>query len=155
MLAGVGVRQRVRHLARDPERVVERQLRLAAEPVAQRGAVHEGHDVVEEAVRGTGVVEGKDVGMLELGRDADLAEEALGSDGSRDIGREDLHGDGSAVLAIVRQVHARHPAPADLALDLVPTRERGPQAVQLIRERGARAVRRVRHGTILLGESLL
>ena len=51
----VGVGERVDHLAQDPDRLVHRECAFAREPLAQRLALHERHDVVEEAVGLAGV----------------------------------------------------------------------------------------------------
>jgi hypothetical protein len=44
----MGVAQGVGHLAGNLERVVERELSLAGQPVAEGFALHEGHRVVEK-----------------------------------------------------------------------------------------------------------
>ena len=62
----VGVPERVGDLAGDPDGVVDRQLRLPVEPVAQRLALDERHDVVEEAVGLARVVQRQDVRVLSL-----------------------------------------------------------------------------------------
>ena len=55
-----------------------------------------------------------------------------------------------ALRPVAGEVDTCHPAAADLALDLVSAGERGPQRVQLIRERCTRAdaLRGVRRATI-------
>ena len=65
----VRVVERVGDLARDAHRVVDRELLLALEPLAQRLALDEGHDVVEQPVRPSPRVEQRqDVRMLQLRR---------------------------------------------------------------------------------------
>ena len=76
----VGVLERFGRLPGDAERVVQRQLLLAVEPVPKRFALDERHDVVEQALGLARVVEAEDVGMLEGGGDADLAEEAVAAE---------------------------------------------------------------------------
>ena len=68
----VGVVQGRGHVARDLERVLQRQLPLALEPLAQRFALDVGHDVVEQIPGLAGIVERHDVGMIEPGGDLDL-----------------------------------------------------------------------------------
>ena len=78
-LGAVRVAQRVGDLARDLERVVDRQLALPGQALAQRLALDVGHDVVHQAVGLVRVVERKDVGMVEPGRDLNLAQEPGGA----------------------------------------------------------------------------
>ena len=63
----VGVLERVGGLARDPERVVDRELPLAPEPVAQRLALDERHREPEPAAGLARIQHGEDVGMLQPG----------------------------------------------------------------------------------------
>ena len=76
----VGVLQRLGRLAGELERVVDGELLLPVEPVAQRLALDERHDVVEQAVGLARVVEAEDVGVLEVGGDPDLAQEPVGAE---------------------------------------------------------------------------
>ncbi len=63
--------------------------------------------------------------MLEPGDGANLAQEALGSEGGTELGVEDLQRDRSVVLEIVGEIHPRHPAPAELTLEPVAAGEAG------------------------------
>jgi hypothetical protein len=63
--AVVRVVQRVGHLARDAQGVVERQLVVAPQPGAQRLPLHIRHDVVQHAGGFARVVHREDVGMIE------------------------------------------------------------------------------------------
>ena len=47
----MGVAQRARHLARDPQGLLDRQLTLPLEPVAQRFTFDVRHDVIKEPRR--------------------------------------------------------------------------------------------------------
>ena len=76
----VGVVERAGDLARDADRVGDGQLLLAGEAVAERLALDEGHDVVEEPVGLAGVVQREDVRVLQVRRGLDLAQEPLGAD---------------------------------------------------------------------------
>ena len=70
------------------------QLLLLVEPVPERFALDERHDVVEQpAGRLARVVQTEDVGVLEIGGDADFAEEAVAAEGGGELGPEDLDGD--------------------------------------------------------------
>ena len=66
--------------------------------------------------------------MLELGLDPDLALEALGAHGGRDLGAEDLDGDRTVVPEVPGAEHDTHASVTDLAVDLVSTRQRRAQA---------------------------
>jgi hypothetical protein len=78
----VRVAQGVRYLARDAQRVVEGELLLALQPVAQRFPFYEGHDVIQESAgrfrRTPGVIQRQDMRMVQVGGGRDLAQEALG-----------------------------------------------------------------------------
>src|SRR5258705_544311 len=105
-------------LARTPrqqQRLADRQL-LPEEPLAEALPVHERHHGVEEASGLAGIDEREDVRMLELGGDADLAEEALAGDGRHHARTHHLDGDLAAQLAIACLEDRRHPAPPRLAL---------------------------------------
>ena len=73
-VVAVRVRQRFGHFSRDEQRVIDRQLRLSLQPVAEGFAFDERHDVVERARSIAGVVDGKDVGVLQPCGQLDLAE---------------------------------------------------------------------------------
>ena len=64
-----------------------------------------------------------DVRVLQLGRDADLAQESLGADRGGDVGIEHLDGDLPLVAAVPREVDVRHAAAAELPLDDVAVAE--------------------------------
>jgi len=116
----VGVAQRVGHLEGDMDRVLDRELRFAIEPVAERLALDEGHDVIEEPVGFSRVVQAEDVGMLELRGEADFAVEPLGADGGAELRVEDLDRHLAVVLDVLREEDGGHPARAELPLDAVP-----------------------------------
>jgi hypothetical protein len=73
----VGVRERVRDLARDPEGFLERELGLANEPVAQALALDVGHGIPQEPCGLARVVQRQDVRVLEPRCRLDLKQEAL------------------------------------------------------------------------------
>src|SRR5690242_9945494 len=61
--------------------------------------------------------------MTKARRDRDLAQESLAPERCREIWSDDLHRDIARVLDVVRQVHSRHPAPTNLALDAIAAAE--------------------------------
>ena len=121
----VGVGQRVGDLAGDRQRLVDREPRLAPEPVAERLALDERHDVVEDAVGLARVVDREDVRVGEAGRDLDLADEPLGAERGGDVAPEDLDRDAPVLPEVLRQVDRRHSASADLALERIALPENG------------------------------
>ena len=66
--------------------------------------------------------------MLEPGGDLDLAGEPLGAERGGQLGAQDLHRHLAVVLQVLGEVHRRHAALAELALDAVAAGERGGQA---------------------------
>ena len=114
------VAQRVGDLARDLERVVDRELALAVEALAEGLALDVGHDVVDQAIGLVGVVERQDVGVVQPGGDLDLAQEPGGAHLRGQVGAEHLDRDLALVLEVVGQEDARHPALSQLALEAVP-----------------------------------
>ena len=53
---------------------------IAVQPVPERIPLYVGHDVEEERVRLTGVMQREDVGVLQVRRRLDLGQESLGPD---------------------------------------------------------------------------
>jgi hypothetical protein len=114
---GVRVPEGVGGLRGDAERVGERKLLLAVQPVAKRLPLDERHGEPEIAVGLAAVVHRQDVGMLEPSGETDLALEALGAEGVPEVRMQHLEGDGPVVAEIVRQVDGRHAAVTELAVD--------------------------------------
>ena len=106
----MGVRQRFADFARQPERLVHRQLRLALDPLLQRLAWHIRHHVVEHTVRVARIVHRQDVRMTELRRDLHFAQEPLGTERRGELGPHHLHRDLAMVLLVRGEVHRRHAA---------------------------------------------
>jgi hypothetical protein len=115
----VRIAQRIGHLARNLERLVQRKLFLPVQPVPERLALHIRHEVVEKPVGFTGVVEGQDVGVMEPCRDFDLPKKSLRAKGLGEVGLEDFDGDGAAVLQIFGEVDRGHAAPTEFTVEVV------------------------------------
>ena len=120
----VRVVEGVGHLAGDADRVVHRELLLAVEPVAQRLALDEGHDVEEVAVGLARVEQRKDVRVLQIGGELDLGEEPLGPDDGGQLGPEHLEGDPAVVAEVLGQIDGGHPAGPDLPVEAVAVGQR-------------------------------
>ena len=68
--------------------------------------------------------------MLQARRDPDFSQESVGSQRGREVGTEDLEGDGSLMLTVHGEVNDRHAASPQLTLDGVTVRERGGEPVE-------------------------
>ena len=115
----VSVAQRIRHLSGKLQRVPNRQLLLAHQPIPQRLPFDIRHHVVEEASSLTGVVQRQDVRVSQPSGDLDLAEEPVRPKSGRELGLQDLEGHSAMVLEVSGEVHRRHSPTAELALDRV------------------------------------
>ena len=100
------------------------------EPVAEGLSLHERHHVEEEGVRLPRVEEGKDVGVLQVGGEPDLREEALGPDHRGQLRPEHLHRDPAVVAEVLREVDRRHPARADLVFEPIARRKGRPKPTE-------------------------
>ena len=96
--------------------------------LAQGLPLHVGHHVEQESVGLPGVMQREDMGMLKIGRDLDLAEEALGTQDGGQFGLQDLHRHLAVVLQVLGQIDRSHPPATDLPLDLIAVSECGLQA---------------------------
>ena len=112
---GVGVRQGVDDLHQDLHGVVDRQLAVPGQPVAQRLALDRRHDVIEESVGLTGVEQRQDVWVLELRDRLDLAREAVGAQRGGELGAQHLHRHLATVPHVFREIDRRHAARPELA----------------------------------------
>ncbi len=115
----VRILQRITHLARDPQRVLDRELLVTLQSIAQRLALDEGHHVKHDACHLTGVEQRQDVRMLQIGRGANLAQEPLGAEDGGEFRLEDLERHAPVVAHVVREIDRRHPAGPELALDAI------------------------------------
>jgi hypothetical protein len=143
----VGVIERVGDLAGNAQGVGNRELVLPPEPLAQRLALDERHDVIQEAVGDAGVEEREDMRVLEVGGGPDLRQEPFGTEDRGQLGSEHLDGDLAVVLAVVGEIYGGHPALPELALDLVAVGQGGLQATE---ETGHSGHGRVEDESILL-----
>ena len=69
--------------------------------------------------------------MLEVGRDLDLAEETLRTDGRREFRAEDFDRDLAVMLQVPGEIDRRHPTSTDSPLDGVAVGEGGGEAVDV------------------------
>jgi len=127
----MGLGKRVSHFAENPRRIVDGQLPFAIEPLAQRFPLHVRHHVPEDPVGAAGIVQQQDVRVLELRRDLDLPQEALGAQRLGQVLAQHLDRHLTVMSLILREVDRRHPARADLAFYDVAVGQGGFQAVDL------------------------
>ena len=120
----MGVGERRGDVPQEPEHLGDGQLAFAREARAERFALDERHGEVGQPAQLARGVHGNDVRMLQLGHEQDLAAEAVRAHPGGERGRQDLHDNAAAQGGLVRQEDARHPAPAELALDRVEPAQR-------------------------------
>ena len=133
---GVGEAERGGDLPRDVERVVDREPPLARESLPKRFAVDERHDVIQEVAGRAGVVQRKDVRVIQACRGIDLAKKTIGSYARRPLRPQDLDRDVAMVLHVVGEIDRRHAAGADLAFNFVAAREGRVQLRDRVHHRG-------------------
>ena len=144
----VGVVERPGDLGSDADRIADRELLLAVQPVPQRFALDERHHVVRGPVDFAGVDQAEDVGVLQVGDGLDLAEEPLGADHRRELRPQHLDRDLAVVLQVLGEIHRRHAALPQLPLDAVAVGEGGGERGRDRRHGWCKMLRRgwLRHG---------
>jgi hypothetical protein len=128
--ATVRMGQRIGDLDEQPHGLADGERAITRQPLPQRLAVHERHDIVEEAGTAVGlrhlarIEQRQHMRMAQLGRDLDLAQEALRPERGGQLGPQHLHRHPPPVFQVLGQVHGRHPTGAYLALKAVPVGQR-------------------------------
>jgi hypothetical protein len=113
--ASMSVVQRIGDLAGDPQRVVKLQLLLARQPGMKGLAIDEGHDIVEHALRFSGVEQRQNVRVVESSGYRDFTQEALGAYAGDDLRPHDLERHFAVMLLILGEENRSHATPAQLA----------------------------------------
>lgn len=132
----VGVVEGVGHLGGDAHRFLDAQLGFPVELPAQRLAVEERHDVIQEAPLAPGVEEREDVRVLELRGGRDLPEEAFRPQQCREFGAEHLDRDPAVMPEVRGEEDRRHATGADRAVDLVAIAKGGLQLGERVGHEG-------------------
>jgi hypothetical protein len=96
----VGIGQRVGDFPGQPDRLLDRERLIPRHPLPQRLALDQRHDVEQEPFGVARVMQGENVGMVELGGGADLTQEAITAQGGGQFRPQHL----DRHLAIVSQV---------------------------------------------------
>ena len=128
--AAMRIVERAGDLVGDPDRVGDRQLLLARQPVAERLPVDVRHDVEEKGVGRPRIEERQDVRMLQVRRGLDLGEEPLGADHGGQFRPQHLDGNPAVVPQVLREVDRCHAAGTQLPLDAVAVGKRGREALR-------------------------
>jgi len=136
----VGVVEGQRRLARDLQRILQRELPLPCEPVAERFPLDVWHREPQQSCRRLPrVVHRQDVRMLELRGELDLPPETLSPQRHGKVWMQHLQGDPPAVLAFLGEKHGGHPAASKLALqDVARPKHRLQLVAQIGRGHGVR-----------------
>ena len=113
----VGVVEGFRHIRRDLHSFLDRQLTLAVELVLQRLTIDDRHHVVQEAVGFAGVEQRENVRVIEVCGNLDLLQKPSRTECGCEIRKQYLHCYFAVVLQVVGEVHRRHTASADFALN--------------------------------------
>ena len=109
----VRVFERRRHVAQHRQRLVERE-RASVHPHAERLAAHERHAVVRQSLGRDARGEHRhDVGLLQRGREPDLAREAVGAQSFGQLRREHLEHDVALKRHVARHEDTRHATTAE------------------------------------------
>jgi hypothetical protein len=98
--------------------------------LANRLALQVGHDVVQLAVRVAGIEERQNVRVLQACRGLDLDHKPLGAEHGGELRFQNFDGDLAIVLDIVRDIHGRHSACAELSLEAVAIGKGAAQSVE-------------------------
>ena len=115
----VRVVERGGHLGDDAPHVVQRELRLALQARLERLPLDQGHHEVEECLGVTGIQEGEDTGVVQLGEEANLSQEPRGAEHLAVVPSQDLEGNRAVVGGIDAPVHEGHTPATDLGPHLV------------------------------------
>jgi hypothetical protein len=112
----------------DLDRVIDGELALTRQALAQRFSLEVGHYVVKQSISLTGIMQRQDVRVREPGGGGDFAKEPLDAHGRGQFGVQHLQGNVAAVLHVTGEIHRRHAAPAEFTFDGEAAREGGLQA---------------------------
>ena len=114
--ARVGVLDRLPYLAGEPERLADLEAAFPLEALPQGLSFDIRHDEEGDVVHGPRVVEWNDMRMGQRRDEFDLPQKPLGAGGN--VGEQHLHRDEAVMTAVAGQVDDRHPAPAQLAVQV-------------------------------------
>src|SRR5688572_25692857 len=108
----MGVLQPLRDFLSDPHRLLDWKLAFSPDQVAQTLPRHIRHDVEEQPLGASRVMDWQDVGVNQTGRNADFPEKSAGTEGCSKGWAQDLDGDKAVVLQVPGQVNCGHASAA-------------------------------------------
>ena len=118
-------------------RLVDGELLLALEVLAQRLALDVRHHVVQKSFDLARIEQRKDVRVIEPRRDLDLAEKPVGAERRGEFRMQNLERDDALVLGVLREIDRGHSAATKLTVNGVGRSEKLPDALD--RQRQARS----------------
>jgi len=127
-----------RDVLHDRHRLRHGEATVREQSCAERLAVDVWHDEIRQPVGDAGAQHAHDVGMLQTGRQQDLAAEPIDRDGGGHVLRKHLDGYAALQRVVERDEDARHAATLELTLDGVGGAEGG---AELVDEGGLHVVR--------------
>ena len=98
------------------EHILDRQLQLPFEALAQRLPLDVGHDVVQQVASLARVVQRHDVRVLQLRRDLDFPEKPLRSQVHGEVRMQDFDRDRAIETRVASAVDLTHPPGSELPL---------------------------------------
>jgi len=116
--------QRARDRCRDPQRLVDRKLLFAAQSSAETLTLDERHYIEQMPVRFAGIEQWQEVRMRQPGGRLDFGEKSLDPQHRAELRTQYFERDTTVMPEIAREVHGRHPAAPNLAIDRVPSSKR-------------------------------
>ena len=121
--AAMRIVQRGGRVLNDAHGFANRQLAVTRHPRPDCFAFNVRHHIEHEAVCGSGIVEQKDIGVLQVRCGANLGQETFGTEYDAKFRMQHVECNASLVLEIVGKIHRGHSAVTDLAYQMVPTRQ--------------------------------
>ena len=127
--------ERTRDLPGDRQRLVDAELFVTLQAVAQRFSPHVRLHVPQKTVGLPRIDQGENVGVIEPRGDLDFIDESFGAELRGDLGPQHLERDLAVVLPLAREIDGRHPARADLSLNVVTGGEGRREALHAVQHR--------------------
>jgi hypothetical protein len=135
----VGVAERVRHLAGDLQRLVQRQLRLPVQPIPQGLPLHVRHHIEEQPTGLARIMQRQDVRVGETRDGPDLLLEPIGTYRGGELGSQHLECNLAVVAHVVRQIHRGHASRTQRSFDAVAVGEDFLQTLETVGQAAPRS----------------
>jgi len=115
----VRIVERGSYFSCDSNRVGDPELFFAIQPIAKRFSFDVGHHVEEKRIRIARIEERQDVRVIQICGCSYLSEKPVGADDGGELGAKDFYCDFARVTDVACQIHSRHSASTELAIDVV------------------------------------